>query len=174
MVGLWDPGSTLSFITFDLAAELGLQGQPVELEIVTVGGVLTKVNSKKYHVSVFDANGCDVKVEVLGIEQISTETNFVDIEAMKKLFTDVSAAKANRPGPGKVDLLFGFDCAAYHPVSVECVGHLLLMKNRFGYIIAGSHPSVNETAQKLVKHAVVLYLETQIDQFHSIESLGVT
>ena len=173
VVGLWDPGSTLSFITFDLAAELGLQGQPVELEIVTVGGVLTKVNSKKYHVSVFDANGCDVKVEVLGIEQISTETNFVDIEAMKKLFSDGSAAKANRPGPGKVDLLFGFDCAAYHPVSVECVGHLLLMKNRFGYIIAGSHPSVNETAQKLVKHAVVLYLETQIDQFHSIESLGV-
>ena len=48
-VGLWDPGSTLSFITFDLASSLGLQGQPVKLEIVTVGGVLTKVKSRKYH-----------------------------------------------------------------------------------------------------------------------------
>ena len=50
-VGLWDPGSTLSFITFDLASSLGLQGQPVKLEIVTVGGVLTKVKSRKYHLS---------------------------------------------------------------------------------------------------------------------------
>ena len=171
--GLWDPGSTLSFITFDLATNLGLQGQPVDLEIVTVGGVSTKVKSRKYHLSVFDTAGCDVRVEVLGIEKISTETNFVDIESLKNVFTDRNASKATRPSPGKVDLLLGFDCAAYHPVSVECVGHLLLMRNRFGYIIAGTHPGVEETAQKLVKHAVVLHMDSQIDQFHSIESLGV-
>jgi hypothetical protein len=172
-IGLWDPGSTLSFITFDLAAELGLQGQPVELEIVTVGGVLTKVNSKRYHMSLFDAVGCEVKVEVLGIEQISTEASFVDVEPMRKLFANENAGKANRPGPGKVDLLFGFDCAAYHPVNIECVGHLLLMENRFGYLIAGTHPSVKETAQKLVKHIKVLHIEAQVEQFHSVESLGV-
>ena len=172
-IGLWDPGSTLSFITFDLASELGLQGQPVELEIVTVGGVLTKVNSKRYHMSLFDAVGCEVKVEVLGIEQISTEASFVDVEPMRKLFANENARKANRPGPGKVDLLFGFDCAAYHPVNIECVGHLLLMENRFGYLIAGTHPSVNETAQKLVKHIKVLHIEAQVEQFHSVESLGV-
>ena len=67
-VGLWDPGSTLSFITFDLATNLGLQGQPVDLEIVTVGGVSTKVKSRKYHLSVFDAAGCDVMVEVVWIQ----------------------------------------------------------------------------------------------------------
>ena len=172
-IGLWDPGSTLSFITFDLAAELSLQGQPVQLEIVTVGGVLTKVNSKRYHMSLFDAVGCEVKVEVLGIEQISTEASFVDIEPMRKLFANQNAGKANRPCPGKVDLLFGFDCAAYHPVNIECVGHLLLMENRFGYLIAGTHPSVNETAQKLVKHIKVLHIEAQVEQFHSVESLGV-
>ena len=90
-VGLWDPGSTLSFITFDLATNLGLQGQPVELEIVTVGGILTKVKSRKYHLSVFDAGGCDVRVEVLGIEKISTDTNFVDMESLKNVFTDRNA-----------------------------------------------------------------------------------
>ena len=172
-VGLWDPGSTLSFITFDLATNLDLQGQPVELEIVTVGGILTKVKSRKYHLSVFDAGGCDVRVEVLGIEKISTETNFVDMESLKSVFTDRNASKVTCPSPGKVDLLLGFDCAAYHPVSVKCIGHLLLMRNRFGYIIAGTHPSVIETAQKLVKHAVVLHMDSQIDQFYSIESLGV-
>ena len=92
---------------------------------------------------------------------------------MEKLFTNEKASEAKRPGPGKVDLLFGFYCAAYQPVSIECVGHLLLMKNRFGHIIVVTHPSVNEPAQKLVKHAVVLHMETQIDQSQSIESLGV-
>ena len=47
------------------------------------------------------------------------------------------------------------------------------MENRFGYLIAGTHPSVNETAQKLVKHEKVLHMEAQIDRFHSVESLGV-
>jgi len=41
VIGLWDSGSTLSFITISLAEELKLQGRPVELEIVTVGGITT-------------------------------------------------------------------------------------------------------------------------------------
>ena len=41
-------------------------------------------------------------------------------------------------------------------------------------MIAGTHPSVNETTQKLVKHAKVLHIEAQIEQFHSVESLGVS
>ena len=173
MIGLWDPESTRSFITISLAEELKLQGRPVELEIVTVGGITTKINSKRYQLSVSDDCGRDVQVEVLGIEQIYTETDAVDIGKMAALFTHEKTPGAKRPGPEKVDLLFGFDCAAYHPVSIESVGHLLLMENRFGYLIAGTHPSVNETAQKLVKHAKVLHMEAQIDRFHSVESLGV-
>ena len=52
----------------------------------------------------------------------------VSIDAIKKLFTSEEVSRAKRPSSGNVDLLIGFDCAAYHPVSVECVGHLLLMK----------------------------------------------
>ena len=59
-IGLWDPGSTLSFVTFGLADELELEGHPVELEICTVGGAVTKISSRKYYVSVFDHNGQDV------------------------------------------------------------------------------------------------------------------
>ena len=51
VVGFWDPGSTLSFRTFDLASELSLQGRPAELEIVIVRGVTKKVNSRKYNLS---------------------------------------------------------------------------------------------------------------------------
>jgi hypothetical protein len=48
------------------------------------------------------------------------------------------------------------------------------MKNRFGHIIAGTHPSIQETTRKLVKHATVLHVEARMEEFHSIESLGVT
>ena len=42
---LWDAGSQLSFITFQLAKDLMLEGKPVALEIETVGGEFRKINS---------------------------------------------------------------------------------------------------------------------------------
>ena len=51
---------------------MGIEGVPVELEICTVGGKISKINSKKYCISLIDANGQDVQIEVLGIETIST------------------------------------------------------------------------------------------------------
>ena len=51
---LWDPGSTLSFITFKAAEELGLRGDPIELEIFTVGGGKKSINSRKFKVAIAD------------------------------------------------------------------------------------------------------------------------
>ena len=173
-VAMWDPGSTLAFITFDLAGRLKLQGVPVELEICTVGGVLTKVDSKKYSIAIFDRNGQDVKIEVLGIEKISTEVEAIDMTDVKKMFQSEEARQVERPTSGSVDLLIGFSYAAYHPVKVEEVGHMLFMRNRFGGVIAGSHASFQETTKKLVTHARVHHSVVNIEEFHSIESLGVT
>lgn len=78
-VSMWDPGSTLSFITFGLAKKLGLEGVPIELEICTVGGTITKVNSMKYSISLMDTNGQDIQIEVLGIETISTDVEAIDL-----------------------------------------------------------------------------------------------
>ena len=173
VAGIWDPGSTLSFITFALAEDLCLHGEPVELEICTVGGVETKIKSQKYNLVLFDRNGGEVQVEVLGIEQISTNIESVNLEGVLSLFKKYGVSEANRPDSGPVDLLIGFSYAGYHPVKVESNGHLLLMENRFGYIIAGSHPDISEGTKKLVKHAVVLRIEVNLEKFHSIESLGV-
>ena len=172
-IALWDPGSTLSFVTFRLASELGLEGHPVELEIYTVGGSSMKISSKKYSLSMFDTNGQEARIDVLGIEEISTGVEVVDIGKVKGFFMNQEVNSTERPAGGCVELLIGFSYAGYHPVMVEAVGHLLLMKNRFGYLIAGSHPSIQETTRKLVKHAVVLHVEAQMDQFLSIESVGV-
>ena len=173
-VCMWDPGSTLSFITFQLARELGLEGVPVVLEISTVGGEVTKLNSQRYSVSVFDTDGQDVRIDVLGIEKISTDIEWIDMEKVKQLFTNKEVREVDRPESGTLDLLIGFSYAAYHPVKLEAVGHLLLMKNRFGSIIAGSHSSFQEKTKKLVKHAIVLHADATVEDFYSIESLGVT
>ena len=45
---LWDAGSTLCFITFALAKKMKLQGAPVLLDIVTVGGECQRVESMRY------------------------------------------------------------------------------------------------------------------------------
>ena len=131
-IAMWDPGSTLPFITFDLASELELEGVPIELEICTVGGAVTKVNSKKYYIAVFDRNGQDVRIDVLGIKTISTDVETIDLTDVKKLFRNKDVKHVECPRAGSVGLLIGFSYAAYHPVKVEGVGHLLFMSNRFG------------------------------------------
>ena len=173
-VVLWDPGSTLSFITFDLARSLNLKGQPLELEIFTVGGEKKVINSQKYTVLFLDSNSQEVAMEVYGIDQISTGIEEVNIDCMVQLFTNKDAKKAKRPASGVISLLIGFSYAAYHPVKIEANGHLLLMKNRFGIIVAGTHPEIQETTRTLVKHAIVLHVTASIEEFHNIESLGVT
>jgi len=174
VAGIWDPGSTLSFITFELARELCLNGEPVELKICTVGGVETTLKSQKYPLLMFDKKGQEVQFDVLGIEEISTNIESVDLRGVLKLFHSNGAKEVDRPDSGPVDLLIGFSYAGYHPVKIESKGHLLLMENEFGYLVAGSHPEISEGTKRLVKHAVVLRIEANMDRLYSIESLGVS
>ena len=171
---LWEAGSTLSFITFKLAKKLRLDGEPLVLNLITLGGVNSKVNSQKYKVIVTDNLGSQVEMEVLGIEQISTDIEEINLSEVIPKFKKHQTTKVLRPSNGCIDLLFGFQYAAYHPIPVEAVGHLLLMENRFGVIVAGSHPDLQENTQKIVKHAVVLHTDVKPDDFYNIESLGVS
>ena len=170
---LWDAGSTLCFITFNLAKELQLQGEPITLDITTVGGDCKKVNSQKYIICIEDKSGSLIKMEVFGIDKISTEIHKIDISHLIKEFKSPQASQLSRPLEGSIDLLIGYQYAAYHPVPVESVDHLLLMENRFGVILAGSHPDCAEMTRQIVKHATVLHT-VNAEDFYNIESLGVS
>ena len=172
-VALWDAGSTLSFITFELANKLQLHGENSRLEIITVGGECQQINSNKYIVYLRDEESKLVELEVMGIERISTEIEMMDIREAASTLQRPEAKRAARPGSGSIDLLIGFQYAAFHPVCIESSEHLLLMRNRFGILIAGSHPSIKERTRKLVQHATVLHA-TEAADFFSIESLGVS
>ena len=45
---LWDGGSTLSFITFQKAKKLQLQGQKIRLQIIKIGGEIKEFDLRRY------------------------------------------------------------------------------------------------------------------------------
>ena len=173
-VTLWDGGSTLCFITFGLANKLHLQGDPIALEVITIGGNSKRIDSQKYMLWLVDKKGRRMAVEVIGIDQISTDIEKVNVGNLLNEFQSKKASQICRPVDGTIDILIGYQYAAYHPVPVESIGHLLLMENIFGVILAGSHPDCKETTKKLVQHATILHSTVKAEDFYNIESLGVS
>ena len=54
------------------------------------------------------------------------------------------------------------------------VGHLLLLKNRFGKCIGASHPNLQEGTSKLIHHATVNHArKVRIEDFDCIEAISV-
>ena len=139
---LWDGGSTLSFITIQKAKEMNLQGTSVRLELIKVGGVKERLNSYRYKIFLRDKDMNLAQIEVIGLNQISSEISSINIRGLVKLFPKIYSDRIERPFSGNIDCLLGYNYAAFHPVPVEGVGQLLILKNKFGYVIGGSHPAV--------------------------------
>ena len=74
----------VSFITFAKAKELGLKGDSVKLEVEKVGASIEVIKSKKYALTLFDLNGMQIVVEVMGIEKISNILASVNINDIRK------------------------------------------------------------------------------------------
>ena len=173
---MWDGGSTLSFITFRKAKELQLRGKPVTLRMVVVGAETKIIESEIYKIRLIDNKGNLIEIEVLGIDRISTPVNAIDLSCIKGLF-QVKAEDYKRPDGKEIDILIGMQYAGYHPVRIEAAGHLLLLRNCFGYVIAGHHSQLKEGTKVFVKHATVLNatgILDQIEKFYSMEQLGIS
>ena len=82
-------------------------------------------------------------MEVLGIQNMSSIINKVNLEGVKHIFNDTVKNLECR-NEGYIDCLIGYQYAGFNPVRINSENHLVLLKNRFGYIIAGSHPMVDE------------------------------
>ena len=64
----------------------------------------------------------------------------------------------------------GMDIAGFHPIRIKAVKHLILLKNRFGLVIGGSRPKIQENTIKVVQHAMVHLSQTQ---FEDLENIGI-
>ena len=70
--------------------------------------------------------------------------------------------------------LIGYEYAAYHPQNEQISGHILLLKNRSGRCIGGTHPFVKETIKNhMLNHINVNTAIVRVKDFYNIENLGI-
>ena len=170
---LWDSGASLCFITNSKAKAERLKGTKIELTVIKVGGDNEKISSNRYTLSLIDKRGQEVQFEVYGIDKITSEIQSVNIDGVIKLFKNIPREDILRPS-GAVDVLIGYEYAAYHPQNEQSSGHLLLLKNRFGRCIGGTHPSIKETTTSHnLGHARINTMIAKVEDFYKIENLGI-
>ena len=172
---MWDSAASLCFITNEKAKAEKLQGKEVELTITKVGGETEKLQTYKYNLPLIDLKGDQVILEVYGIDKITNDIQGIESTFIASMFNNVLQKDINRP-EGKVDVLIGYQYAAYHPQKEQNNGHLLLLENRFGKCVGGSHPMIKETTQRLneIVDAKIHLVDTiSINDFYQIENLGI-
>ena len=170
---LFDGGATLSLITFKKAEELGLEGKPVKLSEVKVGGTVEEIDSYKYDLYLVDNKSVVVPFRVYGMNNISTDVKQIKVENVLKLFVGLTLDEINRPSHS-IDVLIGFEYAGCHPMKIESVDNLLLLENRFGKCLGGSHPLLKERTRKLLQHVSINHIKgVKINDFFDTEMLGI-
>ena len=145
----------------------------MELSIVKVGGKVEKIVSQKYLLDLIDSQGKVVQFEVYGIDRM-TDIESVNTGDVIHLFENIVLDEIRRPA-GAVDVLIGYGYAGYHPEPEQRSGHLLLLKNRFGRCLGGTHTLLQQTdTEYVLQNARVHHLSgVKVEDFFSIENLGV-
>ena len=170
---MWDNASSLSFITNKTAKAQKLHGTTVQLSLVKVGAEKKDITTKKYTLPLIDLQGHQTLIEVYGIDQITSNIRKIKIDGILHIF-DVPKKDIERP-TGTIDVLIGYDYAGLHPDMQNRSGHLLLLKNRFGFCIGGTHPAIEENAE-CFKYNVAHVNHVrgiELSDFYKIENLGV-
>ena len=153
-----------------MAKKLNLKGTNIDLKVTKIGGVTEEVISSKYQLTLIDEEGRPLTVTVLGLEKISTHIQTVKIEEVVAQFKNILPDDVKRPTHGEVDCLMGMDVAAFHPIRIDAVSHLLLLRNQFGLVVGGSHPKIQENTVKVVQHA---HVNLSMTSFVDLEKIGI-
>lgn len=113
----------------------------------------------------YDTEGKKVGFKVVGVETIAKLTDKRQRVALNKIFSETSnnnSYELNRTS-NDIDILIGLDYYSFHPIPQEYKENTALMKNRFGYITAGS------SLCDQTNNDITMLTES----FFEIESLGV-
>ena len=140
---MWDNAASLCFITNAKAKQEKHKGVKVNLSIVKIGGQNGKIETMKYKLPLLDKQGHAVEFEVYGINKTISDIEHVNIESIAHLFRNVTKDEIAQPA-GPVDVLIKYEYAAYHPEREQNIGHLVLLKNRFGRCVGGTQPLLKE------------------------------
>ena len=148
---LIDLASDTNYVTHQAAKRLGLEGVPVTLVVHGVGGMVTKVETKKYSVG--------LKVEMkkgalhtynlicYGLDEIAKVGYTVDSERLEGFFPDeVQPGDLRRPR--KVEMLISAREGRLAPKWMGRCGDLVLWDGPLGKTVSGAHPDLVEDVEK--------------------------
>ena len=174
---LWDSGSTLSLIKQSLAKSLKLTGTPVEIFLSKVGGQSERLKTMLYDVDLVSAQDSRYRIQAVGITQITNDIEQVEMCKLAALFGMNLSEITYLTSGQDIDLLVGWEHSNLHPQVIRSSGDLLLMSNKFGKIISGTHPSLTDTLKKTVNTNSISVLHIGHKRlepdFFSLEQMGV-
>ena len=137
---LWDSGSQLNFILDSTAKLLGFRGEPVQINLTTVGSFSSPVKCMRYWITLKSNSNKNLKIAAYSIPSIGQRKVIPPkiLKSFEKLFNLHQSKINNQHGP--IDLLMGIPNLGLHPTRVKLVGNLELLKSQFGkpFMIIGS------------------------------------
>ena len=98
------------------------------------------MKTMKYKLPLLDEQGHAVEFKVYGINKITSDIELVNVENVAHLFRNIIMDEIARPA-GPVDVLIGYEYAAYHPERDQNIDHLVLLKSRFGRCVGWNSPT---------------------------------
>ena len=152
---LFDPGSTATLITHDFAQQLGLVGVEVTYYLKVVGQGYTQKKTMAYKLTLMDNQKKKWKLDMLGIEAITSVDAEADLSEVKPTFPDAPRDAFIRPA-GPVNLLIGSNYEAMQPFNGQLKGGLRLLKSHFGCgkVFSGSDPKIKFAGDKVSAEAM--------------------
>ena len=128
----------------------------------------------RYKVPLVDLQGRTFVINAHSINTISSNIQGLEFSNLRQFFPKVNIDQLVRP-KGEVDILIGYNYAAWHPIPENVCGHLIILSNSFGKCIAGSHPNICEKTTKNESISYIVNLvsvKNVISNFSMIEALG--
>ena len=112
-------------------------------------------------------------LSLFGINKISSDIVGINTDVICAKFYGLTEKYLDRPTEGEIDCLIGYNYAAFHPLKIQSIGHLLLLKNQFGYVIGGTHPSIVKRTNKVIQQGMVNRVSATVEDVYTFESLGI-
>ena len=146
-------------IRSNLTEKLGLESKLTKFLILKVGGVEEELTTKmyKFHVCSVDEKTVQV-MQVVGIPQISSEVNEVDVTALANLF-DLGLNQLKRKA-GQIDVLIGINYSRFHLGKTKVKRTLVARMSLLGWVIFGSNA---EDLMQQIKQVSLIHLSQSVD-----------
>ena len=166
---LWDSGSQLNFILDSTAKKLGFRGEPVQINLTTVGSFSSPVKCMRYWITIKSNSNKNMKIAAYSVPSIGYRKAIPPkiLKNLEKLFNIHQNKINNKHGP--IDLLMGIPNLGLHPTRVKLVGNLELLKSQFGkpFMAIGSvHGNGDEPV-------ACNFINAEIRDYVSNDSLGL-